>query len=331
MRQLLHRPILLMVMAGLFTQAVLLAEEVSATAKTEIGKRLESLLQLSPTHEVEYQVESYFRTLSLPEITVASACLAAARPSVERKIAFESMIVHWARLDGPAACAFARSQTVLGRTEAESHALVGWAAREPAKAWNELMVVSNLAADRRYAVISVLEQVANTDLDLALQFYRDLVPDRACLQCSASYLMVSAAKTGSFDKVYKFMQRMPAGPSRDALRYGYWVHLGQYLPELGLVQLKEILDPADRQTAEVEFCTGWALTSFTDCLDYILHKAGTEKFEGLILPTVGIWARSATHDDVVNLVKSLPPELAQRSLLGLANTLSSVDPKVTLD
>ena len=330
MKRFLHRPTFLMVMLGLLAQSALLAE-VSPAAKTEIYRKLEGILQLSPTDEVHYQAESYFRSLSLPEIVVAKDWLNTAKSCVERRIALVTMLDHWARLDGPAAYAYARSQTILGRTEAESRALIGWASYEPAKAWNELMVVSSLAADRRYAVISVLEQVANTNLDLALQFYKDLVPDRACLQCSADYLMVSAARTGSFDKVFKFMQGMPVGPSRDALRDGYWAYMGQYLPELGLVQLKEVLDPVDHRAAEVGFCTGWALTSFPDCLDYILHQAGAEKFAELILPSVSIWARFATHDDVVNLVKSLPPELAQRSLLGLANTLSSVDPKVTLD
>ena len=113
MRHFFHRATFLMMIAGLFAQIVLLAE-VSPTAKAEIGKRLESLLHVSPTDEVDYQMRSYFRTLSLSEIAVTKDWLTAAKPSVERKIAFESMIVHWARLDGPAAYAFARSQTVLG-------------------------------------------------------------------------------------------------------------------------------------------------------------------------------------------------------------------------
>ncbi len=256
--------------------------------------------------------------------------LLAAKSSPYREAALLVLIQHWAELDGPAAYEYARTQEEVSKMEAMQSTFYGWASSRPTEAWDELMIVSNRGADRRFNLMAPFDVIAAADLDLALRLYEDLLPDRSCLKCCASRVLIAAARTGAFDKILTALQQMPRGPSRDALRGEYWKYMGTYLPERGQRNLKLQTDPLEFKAAETNFCIGWAYTGFDNCMEYILAQPPSRQDE-LILVAVQAWAKHALPGEAARFVKSLPADLDERSLLSLAESLASIDPKVTAD
>lgn len=283
-----------------------------------------------PLAEISGKADAYFHSLGLPELLGARDLLAVQAPGPKRDLLVNSMLERWGWLDGAAALAYSQTQKFISQTDAVSCSLLGWASKDPARAWDEIMILSNRGADRRFGVVSVLTAVAEQDLDLALRCYEDLQPDRACLECAALHLMIAAEKNASFLKVRFAAERMPRGPLRDALWAGYWNFLGQYLPEWGLGELNGIGGSDDAKSATAQFCRGWAYLRFDDCMDFILRKVSGGTRDELILATVQVWARNAVHEDVVRVLKTLPTDLGERALLGLAATLASIDAQATL-
>jgi hypothetical protein len=191
--------------------------QAPANPRDAVNAQLEKLWSTSIS-EIEAQSEAWFRNLNLEETLAARDALLAAKPSPRQEVALQVLIKRWARLDGPAAYDFARTQQAIPKKRAMAVALLGWAFSEPTKAWDELMLVSNRGADQSYNLLAILEVIAENNLDLGLQMYEDLLPDRACLDCCASQLMVAASRRGNFDKILAAIARMPRGPTRDALR-----------------------------------------------------------------------------------------------------------------
>jgi len=302
----------------------------SGKSKEEIGRHLDPLLQ-APITEIEKLADTFFKNLSPEETMMARDILLSTKPSPDQETLLLTLIQHWSRLNGSDAYEFAQTQQAVSKSDAVANALLGWAASDAVKAWDQLMLVSNRGADRRFSLTETLDVIASSNLKLALQLYEDLLPDRACLKCCASRLMIAASRNGEFDKILGAVNLMPHGPTRDALRDEYWSYFGRYLPQWGLRDLKSLTDPEDAKAAEVNLCMGWAHHGFSDCMEYILKQAAPEMHDELILASVQIWARHAVNEDVVKLIKSLPADLSERSLLGLATSLSSVDPQATLD
>jgi hypothetical protein len=319
----------LLVMAMLCCAVAVARADAPVKPREQINTGLQQLLQ-SPVTATNEHAQILFDHLTLDETLMARDILLAAKPSTNWEIAIGVLLQHWARLDGPSAYDFAQSQQAISKVNAISNVLYGWAWSDPAKAWDELMLISNRGADRRFSLMDAFDVIGAKNLDLALQLYEDLLPDRSCLKCCASRLLIAASQTGDFDKIFRQLGRMPAGPTRDALRDEYWEYFGHYMPEWALRNLKTMTDPADLKAAETNFCIGWAYTRFDDCMDYILKQAPSRRDE-LILVAVQAWAKHTMQGEVSRFVKTLPADLSERSLLGLATSLASIDPQVTLE
>lgn len=290
-----------------------------------------ALFARARTSELQGRPSALFRTLALPQLLAVRDRLVADPASPRRDELFGEVLLNWGRVEGPVAFAYAREQVVIPRHDAMSAVLYGWASQDPDGAWDTAMVHSNRGADRRYPIMAMLEVIGEQDLGHALRLYQDLLPDKACLQCAASHLLIAASRDGQFGTVLAAAQAMAPGPLRDALRGQYWSYLGGYLPEWGLRDLPGISDPAERRMALTEFCKSWGLAHFEDCLEFILHRVEAEYRDDLILGVVQDWSRDAGHEEAVRVLKSLPTDLNDRAVLGLASTLANVDARAVIE
>lgn len=275
--------------------------------------------------------ETVFRPLSLPQLLVVRDTLLADPPSPRRELLLRWLFYFWGRLDGPAAHAYADTQQAMSRYDAIAGALVGWASLDPDAAWDTAMTHSNRGADRRYPVMAMLTAIGEQDLAHALRLYEDLLPDKACLECAALHLMAAASMNGDFDRVLAAARGLPPGPLHNALWGQYWAYMGQYLPEWGIGSLGGVTEGADRKLALAEFCKAWGQARFDDCLEYILHKVDAAHRDDLILAVVQVWSREATHGEVVRVLKTLPTDMSDRALLGLASSLASLDARAVIE
>lgn len=275
--------------------------------------------------------ETLFRTLDLSQLLAVRDLLLADAPSPRREELLRQVFYFWGRRDGPAAFAYADEQQTISRYDALGGSLVGWVTHDPDSAWDVAMARSNRGADRRYPIMAMLTVVGEQDLGHALRLYEDLLPDKACVECAAAHLMVAASRNGDFDRVLAAARGMEAGPLRAALWGQYWGYMGQYMPEWGLRRLGGVTDAADRKLALTEFCKGWGQGRFDDCLEYILYQADSDQRDDLILAVVQDWSHQATHGEVVRVLKTLPADLSDRAMLGLAASLANLDARAVVD
>lgn len=315
---------------GLVVVRTVSGAEMAGPLDPAIASQLIELKGLK-TSELPGRPDAVFRPLPLPQLLAVRDNLLADPASPRREVLLLQVVVNWGRLDGPAAFAYAREQQAVSRYGAIGASLIGWVATDPDRAWDTAMAHSNRGADRRYPIMSMLTLIGEQNMDHALRLYLDLLPDKACLQCAAAHLMVAASYGGEFDKVLAAARAMPAGLLRDALWGEYWSYLGSYLPEWGIRELSSIADPADRKIALTEFCKSWGRNHFDDCLEYILVRVDSSNRDDLILAVVQDWSRQAGHEEVVRVLKTLPVDLNDRALLGLASTLANLDAQAVLD
>jgi hypothetical protein len=311
--------------AGLLAGATLYGADVAVALDPAITIQLAEIKQARSV-DLNGKPAALFGSLKLPQLLAVRDNLLADTPSPRREKLLVQLMFYWGRLEGPAAFAYAREQQAMLRSEAIAASLSGWAVNEPDRAWETVMVHSN-----RGAVMPVLTVIGEQDLAHALRLYQDLLPDKACLECAALHLIVAASRTGEFDAVLTTARALPPGPLRDALWGQYWAYLGDYLPEWGLRDLAGITDAGDRKTALTEFCKGWGQKHFDDCLEYILKQVDSSLRDDLLLTVVQDWSHDAGHDEVVAVLKTLPADLNDRALLGLASTLANLDARAVVD
>lgn len=309
---------------------VMRSADVSVLLEPELAERLDELRHVKSA-DLAGKPEAMFRALNLPQLLTVRNSLLSDPPSPRRELLLRQVFYYWGRLDGPAAYAYADEQQAVSRYAAIGGSLVGWANLDPDAAWDVAMLHSNRGADRRYPVMAILAVVGEQDLAHALRLYEDLLPEKACLECAAMHLMVSASMTGDFDRVLAAARRMAPGPLRNALWGQYWGYLGQYMPEWGIRNLGQETDGADRKIALTEFCKAWGQARFDDCLEYILRQTDSSGRDDLILAVVQVWSREAAHGEVMSLLKTLPTDLSDRALLGLASPLANLDARAVIE
>ncbi len=121
----------------------------------QIRASLDRLLQ-EPYTEIGNRAYNLFDKLTLAETIQVRSILLATKSSPYREAALLGLIQHWAKLDGPAAYEYARSQENVSKMQAMQDVFYGWASSQPTEAWDELMIVSNRGADRRFNLMAPL-------------------------------------------------------------------------------------------------------------------------------------------------------------------------------
>lgn len=315
--------------------ALFLALVVPAVAPAEPHNREElaaALAHLSAISfsEADAEIHALVTHATLPEVHLLRELLDQSAPVPSLVHLWHGLLERWGELDSAEALAFASARRSGDRPLLQSRAIVGWSKRQPREAWDAILRLSNRGADRRYSLPHVLLTIGESDLPLALELYLDLVPERACLDCHTGNLSLLAFKQGRLDLVFQTLDRMAAGPLRDSLRDSLWDVLGYYLQAEALNDLPRARDAADRDAAEVSLCVGWVGADPAGAFDHVLSLSGSPRFETMLLAVVQEWARGAAPEDVTHLLRRLPADLGERSLLGLAGHLVRINPSATL-
>lgn len=269
--------------------------------------------------------------LTLPQVAIARDYLTREPHTVFADLLLGEVIRRWGELDGAAALAYASATRSAYRPRYETNALVGWAVREPKTAWTKLMVISNRGADSRYSEQALMFPIAARDVALALELYEDLVASRACLVCSAKQIAYNALIQGKLERVRSAIAGLPTGPSRNALRDGYWLVLGEFLPEQGLVEVETADAGEDRQAARIQLAAGWAARDFHAALKHVLARFDRDTRDRALLPMIRQWAGGAVPEDVRAVIMQLPPTLSEPALLGVLAAIAPVDPRTATE
>lgn len=287
-------------------------------------------LQSLSTETLPSKAQLLIQSLTAAELALVRAEVFGTPASPDNDAASTTVLARWGELEGPAAYAFAAQDTTFRRPDLETAALRGWAKHDPRAAWDRLMVISNRGADRRYGEEELLGVIAETNLPLALELFEDLTSDRSCLMCNASILVLHARRRGQLPLISDEIGRLPAGPAREALRDAYWNSLGKYSPAEAL-RLLGGASPGDAEAARVQLLVGWSLRDFSAALDYALANLREAALDRALLLMVQSWAHGAVAEDVGAVIRRLPANLSERSLLGLVRALARVDPKAATE
>ena len=250
-------------------------------------------------------------------------------PFLEESI--KNLIYHWAKSEPIEALEYANSFSSVKRLNYIHKAISGWARNDPESAWKELMGITNYGANRKYRTETILMEIAERNLPLAIELYDDLRSDRACLSCASTLILRVAMDQDRMPFAYEQIQSMSAGPGKDRFHENYWRSYGYFRPAEAFSALTNVSREDVKRTAENNLIVGWSSSAPVQCIEYVFSNYSGSRLNELVPYVVREWARSDFLEDITYFLENLPSDMQNdASIVGIIRDLSVIDPLGTI-
>ena len=285
----------------------------------------------SPSKTRGEEMVGFLKELPAEEFRSASRILEQFPLSPFLEESIRNLIYRWANSEPIEALEYASFFTSVKRLNYIHTAISGWAINDPESAWKELMGVTNYGANRKYRTETILMEIAERDLPLAIELYDDLRSDRACLSCASTLILRVAMDQDRMPFAYEQIEAMSAGPGKDRFHEIYWRTYGYFRPAEALSTLNKVSREDVKRTAETNLIVGWSNSAPVQCIDFVFSNYSNSRLNELVPYVVREWTRTDFLEDITYFLRNLPSDTRNdASIVGIVSDLTVIDPLGTI-
>lgn len=254
-------------------------------------------------------LKRYFEGLSSDNIESYLEDIETLPPSSKKTQFLNSLFRRWGEVDGPAAFAYASSYRGRDRGFYISTAAEGWASREPIKAFEALMVVSNNGAMSNIPSFGVIREIARKDLrmgtQLALGIQRSStisINGGAASSYGMASLLHGVERDGDFRDLLPILVEESAPSALGSNLEALFQSWGKYEFEGPLETIKAMGDGEQSSNAMSGFLKGWALADGEEAFLYAIENQDDATIGAAISDIARSWVGGATAEEVGEIV-----------------------------